>query len=714
MMRNNNKAIVLLLISSFLVFTIIGCGSSGGMNEETPGAGSGSGSVVVPPPVGALSLRAEQYTIPSDNQGYSLVTATVVLSNNSPAVGAVVSFSTNGGLIMADEDEADTAAAPFDPSAVQTDSRGAAKIRLMSGPDRSNRIITVNATAGGTTKSIPIQVVGTTISLDNNNTSLDAEGNKTSTLVITVQDATPSPINDAEVRISVDPEGSLSWAPSENLRTDMSGRLELKITGRQPTGNAVLRIESSGDVKTQTYEVYSSVNIFTITAPAASPYSWSTARDLVVTVRAPQQNTVRFVSSFGQWQGSGSTGQKYIDVPVNAVTKEVSAVLSSAEAGVATIQVFDPARPSVSDTIQVAFSAPSSEACRMSLQASANVVAPSFGAVVNSVELTAKVKNRFDQAVSNVPVLFFLNGATTTGGGERLSPAIAYTDPQGFAHSTFSSGSGSSDAEGVEVSAMILDAGVSDAICNPVSAVRIVIGGSAGAIFIGQSSKIESINSDTTYKLPMSVLVADSNGNPMPNTPVTLKLWPTRYHTGYRTAENKCPIVVTGTFPNEDVNRNLMCDFCTPCQTAVGEDIDNDCELTPPSSAAGSLPGLVQTNADGVAEFYLVYLKESAAWLEDEVVAAAQVYGTEVRSTLTFWLPELVGESCNLPGESPFNPDVPLVVRKEGVSPVAAAVPDAGTHSLIGDFIGIDAARGPYAFRPLHGRYDDPFRPHEG
>lgn len=667
MMRNGSKMIFWFLVTGFLVISIIGCGSSGGMNDDE--SSEINPSETNPIFSGTLSLRASRYTIESDNEGYSVVTATLVNGNNSPAVDTVVSFSTDGGMIVADQtDEAPPTASDeppadaFDPSEVRTDALGRASIRLMSGPDRSNRIITVTATANGNaSKSVPIQVTGTAIWLDNDNTSLDIEGTKTANLLITVQDAEAFPINDAEVNVSVEPEGSLTWSPSSGLRTDVNGRLVLEITGRQATEEAVLRIEASGDVKTQSYLVYNNADFFTITSPAEDPSSWPTGRDLVVTVRAPRQNTVRLVTSFGQWRGSTAIGRKLIDVPVDPVQKTVTAVLSSAEAGIATIQVFDLNRPSVSDTIQVAFSSPSGEACRISLQASATVMAPSLGTVANSVELTAKVRSRFDQAVGNVPVMFFLDGLTTTGGGERLSPAIAYTDSQGFARSTFFSGTLSSYAEGVKVTAAILDADGAGDICNLSSSLRIVIGGTAGSISIGQSTEIESINGNTAYRLPMSVLVSDAGGNPMPNTTVTLKLWSTRYATGYRGGRPDCPVIYTDIFENEDVNRNLMCDYCAPCPAdqsekhPLNEDLNGDCELTPSSSAAGALPSTIRTDEDGLAGFSLVYLKENAAWLEDEVVATAVVYGTEIRATLTFWLPILEGDSCNLPGESPFN-----------------------------------------------------------
>ena len=663
--------------------------------------------------IGSLSLAADRYTIESNNEGYSVVTATVVNSNNAPAVDAPVAFTSDGGMIVANTDPAETPIPAFNPAAVKTDTNGKASIRLKSGPDRSNRVITVTASAGDrSTKSIPIQVVGTTISLDNDNTSLDADGLKKDTLIITVQDANAAPINDAEVTVSVEPSGSLIWHPSADLRTDVSGKLALEITGRNAVENAILRIEAAGDAKTQSYLVYTNADFFTITSPADDPYSWPTAQDLVVRVRAPQQDVVRFVTSFGQWRGSNTVGQKFIDLPVDPATDEVSAVISSAEAGIATIQVFDLSNPSVSDTTQVAFASPSGEACRVSLQASATVVAPSTGNILNSVELTAKVKNRFDQAVRNVPVVFFLNGITTTGGGERLSPAITYTDNQGFAKSTFYSGTLGSDAEGVEVTAAILDSNAVDPICNQSSLIRIVIGGSAGSISIGQSTKIESINADTAYKLPMSVLVSDANGNPMPNTTVTLKLWPTRYATGYRGGRPDCPVIYTGIFNNEDVNRSLICDYCKPCPAPdhekhpLNEDTNGDCELTPASSAAGSLPGVVQTDENGVGEFALVYNKENAAWLEDEVVATAMVYGTETRATLTFWLPILENDKCNLPGESPFNrtevSEISLMADPESVvadgvstSMITATVKDVSGNPLIGGSINFDIVSGP-------------------
>jgi hypothetical protein len=69
--------------------------------------------------------------------------------------------------------------------------------------------------------------------------------------------------------------------------------------------------------------------------------------------------------------------------------------------------------------------------------------------------------------------------------------------------------------------------------------------------------------------------------------------------------------------------------------------------LTPPSSAAGALPGTVITDENGVAEFNLVYLKDSAAWIEAEITASTVVLGTETQSVVKFFLGWLIPDASN-------------------------------------------------------------------
>jgi hypothetical protein len=229
---------------------------------------------------------------------------------------------------------------------------------------------------------------------------------------------------------------------------------------------------------------------------------------------------------------------------------------------------------------------------------------------------------------------------------------IVYTDDFGVATSTFTSGSLSSDNEGVTIEAFVVGKPL---VTDEVS---IKIGGTAGSVFIGRSTVINSINNGTAYSLPMSVLVADSSGNAIAGARVSLSVWPRNYQRGiWLPGDEECPLQYWGSgdaenpgssIPNEDTNRNLILDTNPP------EDQNGDGELTPPNSAAGSLPSTISADENGVGEFNLVYLKSSAAWIEVEVTASTLVLGTETQSTYVFFLPYEVGDSCSLP-VSPYN-----------------------------------------------------------
>jgi hypothetical protein len=325
----------------------------------------------------------------------------------------------------------------------------------------------------------------------------------------------------------------------------------------------------------------------------------------------------------------------------------------------------------------VLFSAPSGEADNISLQASATVVAPSTGGITNSVTLQATVKNYDGEIVGGAPVTFFIENPT--GGGETVSPAVAYTSDFGIAEATFTSGSLGTDAQGVKVWAQVVNGlvcGVDPgAICDDID---IVIGGTAGSVVIGQSTTIFSINGDTAYQLPMSVLVSDSNGNPIVGEVVSLNVWPLQYTTGGWSGSDPCGPVYDGDpldplswYNNEDdahpgsaYYRNLILDdddMVTP-PAAPSEDggdtpVDpghGDGQLTPPLSAAGTLPATVITDENGVGTFNLVYVKSSAAWIKDQVTATVVVSGTETTGTFTFILPYAENDACNL-APSPYN-----------------------------------------------------------
>ncbi|MDM8552590.1 invasin domain 3-containing protein [Desulfobacterales bacterium HSG2] len=577
-----------------------------------------------------LSLYASQSFVKSDNSDAAEITASALDDNYAAVEGVTITFSAEGGQLSA--------------STVKTGADGTAKVTFSSGASKENRTVFVTASTGSLSKSVPIKITGTFIELEADKTNLGQ-----AVLTITVRDAHEDPVYNAEVEIrSVDSADAITenniliyelLGPNHtSYNTDVNGELKLKVKGGTRTGDAMLRVESLGASATQLFTVSSVGEEFAITAPEEDPASLHTGEELEIIVSAPGRESVKFTTTFGAWKGSQST----ILSNVSVNDGKASAILTSVEAGLATIQVVDETSPGVSDTLKVAISAPSEDAAKIALQASATIMSPSTGDEVNTVDLTATVKNAADQVVGGAPVAFSIEN--TTGGGESISPVYVLTDATGVAKAKFFSGSLGSDAKGVTVRAIVVDR--SDI---PASRVSIVIGGTAGSVLIGTSSKIVPVNNDTAYSLPMSVIVTDANGNPVPNAEVSLGVWPITYAKGYwDNCIDGAGICAyhSARIPNEDVNRNLILD--------PGEDKNGDGELTPFNTAAGNLPSTVSTDETGMAEFDLVYLKRSAIWIEDEITASVMVSGTETRSTYTLWLRYLAGEEENL-SHSPFN-----------------------------------------------------------
>jgi hypothetical protein len=191
-------------------------------------------------------------------------------------------------------------------------------------------------------------------------------------------------------------------------------------------------------------------------------------------------------------------------------------------------------------------------------------------------------------------------------------------------------------------------AGASVTITAVTTSVNIVIGGTAGSVVIGRGTTVTVLD-PATYSLPMSVLVADSNGNPVAGAVVSLSAWPLQYSSGVwydndpdAQAEEYLPYI-TGTFANEDKNENMFLD--------PGEDTNGDGTLTPPNSAAGNVPTTVTTDQNGVANFDLIYVKGSAVWIVDRIRATTLALGTETTTSMEFRLPYLrmEGEAGELP-----------------------------------------------------------------
>ncbi len=612
--------------TAFIFLSILCCafvfsGCSSDSSSSSDGGGSGGSQTIAD-----LSIGVSSASVSSDNSDFITVTASVLNGSNVAVSGTTISFSATGGALSA--------------ASVITDESGLATVEFRSGlTNKSNRQVVIEASSGGLSAQVPVLISGTSVEAMPTQTVLTIGGSATDELSIFVSDASGTPIFDTSVSISIRTAstGSASISPSQG-QTDVNGKLNVSVTGTN-AGTVTIDITAAGAADSQTYTVNSASSSLAITQPSQDPSSSPTGPTGAVSiiVADPQpgpSNQVVIATTLGQLVGGGNVGSAIV-VPVTNGTAQ--AQLTSTEAGVATVQAYDVNSPTVTDSVAVAFYAPANQASKISIQASNTVVAPSETAILNnSVEITASVVNATDDVVGQAPVVFTL--ANTTGGGEKISPTLVLTDESGIATATFTSGSLSSGGEGVLVSAYLLNSP------SVSSTIPIIIGGTPGSVVLGTSTEISSINGETAYQLDVSVIVADTNGNPVSGADVTLSLWPTFYYTGNFMEDT---LVWTGTYSNEDINQNTFLD--------PGEDVNGSGALEPGNSAAGTIPGTVTTDENGIATFQWTYLKTYAGFVAVDLYATTIVQGSETTSRLhDYVLRWADGEEPNL-GPSPFN-----------------------------------------------------------
>ncbi|MBF0257950.1 MAG: Ig-like domain-containing protein [Desulfamplus sp.] len=636
-----------------------------------------------------MSLSMSQNSVKSDNSDKSDITATVIDTNRAPLKNVKVTFSITAGQITS--------------SSAVTDDNGKAVVSFSSGHfEQGNQTVIITASvADKVTKKIPIQISGSTLTLDPGRyTSLEIDSDDTSKstitiLTLTAKDAGGNPIQDATITVSRDSFAAgyvqmivtdpavidkttgnpiitdtttcdnttnpIVCNPVDFIltnggivgKTDFYGNFSIGVKGFA-VGDAPIKVEGLGDIKTHKYSVNNLGD--TLRIIATDPVDDSLPPDdnidlaiggkpLKITAKVPAKTKIGFISTIGQFSASINGPWSNQQLSFDNIVGNKDVYFKSDVAGIASIYVLDLNNYNQNDSMTATIAASPEHAEHISLQASPTVIPPSSGGVYNVSDLVVTVKNSNDQPVANAMVMFSID--TPLGGGEKIVPGWALTDYSGVARSKFTSGSIPSGGNGIQVSARVTN--ISTASSIPPAQVSIVIGGTPGSIVIGRSSTISSDETNTHYILPMSILVSDAGGHPVANQKVSLNNWPTQYAKGswVKNADDEWVVNYTSWNSNEDVNRNTILD---PWEN----DPDGN-GITPPNSSSGNVPETLSTDENGVANFNLVYLKHYAVWIEAQIRASTIVSGTETISELTFILPFQKGEEETLPSVSPFN-----------------------------------------------------------
>lgn len=618
----------------------------------------------------SLNLAASPATVKSDGSNTSTITVTALNSTNAAVPGVTITLGATTGILGA--------------ATLLTDNAGKATATFSAGGGSINRTATITATADGVSTQLPMQITGSLVTLASSGSSLPDDGKAPATLTVTAKDAGGSAVPNAAVTLSKTGTGNVTITPASGV-TDSAGKFTATAAGAAGGAGAVtVTAAALGATATTALTVTPTAVTFAIDQQKLNGVviandtttAMNLSQSLEIRVNAVSAATVSFATTTGAWNG---TGGKVVSVPV--VAGKATATLTTTQAGIASVQVYDAAAPATSDTLAVAMT--SATAASITVQASPSVVPRSVGTTVGASTLIAMVRDAQGFPVGGAPVAFSI--VNPTGGGETVAPVVVYTAATpagglnlGEARASFASGSLSTAATGVKVRAAVVGTSVSTGTPPSASDATIVIGGTAGSVAFGQATVISTGPDNATYVLDMSVLVSDSNGNPAPlGTVVNLSAWPKAWSSG-----NNCgaPVEdptapgtfipgtgITGTFVNEDANENLIIDpsedgtrlsydVLTGAIGAPGPAGTIDGFLTPTNSAAGSLPATVTTDASGVAAFKLTYTKASAIWIVDRIRARTVVQGSDAVGEIVFRLQAAkpdVDPDCLLPN-SPY------------------------------------------------------------
>jgi hypothetical protein len=390
--------------------------------------------------------------------------------------------------------------------------------------------------------------------------------------------------------------------------------------------------------------------------PATDPAYQTAGTNQIITASVPAASTYIFSTTIGTWVSSG-TG---ITTQVAGAAGLISETLQNPGGGTSTVVVIDNSDGTKVDTTSVIFTSGAAPDT-ITFQANKTVLSTSTATVQDSTIITAYAKNS-SLPVANTGILFTLGSGGT---GAFLSTAYAVTDSTGKATVTFTSGTTGTDSAGINVTATSVAApAISDSV-------NLLVGGVAGSVVIGVGSVIFSNAQETAYRLPVAVMVADSNGSPIAGATVNLNNWPLFAYTGYRTkVASDCVTTRTYGIANEDINRNLNLDAgedLAYSEAALTVDFNNDGDqtdtivadglITPANTAGGTLPLSVTTDQYGVGSFELTYLKQYSGFVKTEITATTLAFGSETigRQSFTLYVIDDADEQCNL-GPSPFNP----------------------------------------------------------
>ena len=601
-------------------------------------------TVVSVVPSGSVDITSlELLTDPSQLGSAGNVTATITAlvkdENNNLVEGVPVQFSADSGGISVTQGT--------------TNAAGQATAVLSVAGDNTNRTINVTATAGTLTQTITVDVVGSSLAI-NGPTSLVQNANGTYT--VTLSDSAGTGIGGQVLSVSSANGNTLS---ATSLTTDSLGRAEFDLTA---VNGGADTITLTGLGLTTELPITVSADEFMFIAPTAG-----TEVNIGDTITATVEYSVNGVPQVGETINfSTLRGTLSALTAVTDASGQASVDISSADAGANTITATTASGLSTNVDIEFIATTPAS------LQLQIN---PFSVAINEQAAVIATVRDASNNRVKNQTVTFDLEDIT----GGTLSAGSAVTDSQGRAQIFYNASDIASAANGVTITATVQNLpAVTDQATLTVTGVQAFI-----ALNTGNSIEEPNV---TQYVKQFVVQVTDTAGVGVAGVNLTMKVVPADtdlsgnygYYKGYwqfDVAANIWVPIYTITnalgaeLPclNEDENFNGIFD-------ASEVDSNADGVLTPGNVATVS-PGSVVTDASGFAFVNVTYGQDLAAWMDVELIAEANVSGTEARASRIFRLQASATDLANEAstpgvGVSPFGKGDPALGNNTCANPL--------------------------------------------
>jgi hypothetical protein len=612
-------------IGMFLVaVAMASCGGGGGF---TGGGGSGAN-------VATVQLVASASTLNSDAAGNSKVNVTAVVKDSGNAVIAsvpVVFNATSGALTVLNS---------------TTDVAGSAKAEITNGLDPTNRAITVSASAGGQTGTVAVNVVGTSISVSG--PSALALGD-TGTYTIQLRDSSGAGISGRLITVGSTTGNTLSAA---SLTTNLAGQATVNVTATA-AGTDTLAVTALGQTASQAIVV--SGDIFAFQVP-------TTAQE--INLGAVQNVRVRWTKA-GVPQGPGQTinfsstrGTLSSNTATTDANGDATVTLSSTTAGAALITATNP--DSTTTTVGVEFIAVRADA--IELQATRVNVG-----ITQQSTITATVRDVGNNLVKNKLVNFSLSDST----GGSLSVGTAFTDSLGRASTVYTAGSTPSAPGGVTITSTVNESAPPATIQETLG---LTVVGQAVDMAIG-SGDVINLPAQSLYSKEWAIIVTDTAGTaPIAGATVQASVRSVRYYKGFLEVREvlggeddwvQVHDADTGPAANaqlggfqctdEDTDRDGFLDpledldadnkleagnRASVVALAPGADADACGDLT---SFGGSTANVI-TNSSGIARVCVVYARSDNLWVDVELKALLNVFGSEFTESTQFNLDALAAD----------------------------------------------------------------------